>query len=69
MKQSTIISEPTPPEVLDAISIIRKYLNRGNWEQAIINRDTAVEFRLTNVYEDWMKSLGQDLPLVDEATR
>jgi hypothetical protein len=58
VSEHATLSGPTPKPVFDAIAIIQKYLQAGNWEQAIINQGGGVSFRLTSIHEDWMKSLG-----------
>lgn len=51
MKKSKIASEPTPPEVAEAIQTIANYCKRGGWVEAIIYSEGGAAFNLSSVYD------------------
>lgn len=58
--KAKIVGQPTPPNVLKALDIIRDYLASGDWVQAIINVEGGVSFRLSDIHEDFIQQLKSD---------
>ena len=50
--KSKIVGEPTPTEVVQAISVIAEYLRRGGWCEAIIGNKGGAYFRLSSAGEN-----------------
>ena len=59
LKSTIPPGEPTPPEVHQAMDVIRRYLQRGNWVQCIINADGGASFRLTDIYDIFGETLDR----------